>query len=74
VNCPKCGYNWSRATDSRKFGTEQRVRKQCANCSNRFTIYEVSDLEYRRLKKQEKTIAKILSLMEVLVNLETDRD
>jgi transcriptional regulator NrdR family protein len=72
MNCPKCGYSYSRAIDSRHIGKEQRVRKRCGNCGSRFTVYEVSDLEYKRLKKQEKTIAKILSLMEVLKKIENE--
>ena len=70
MNCPKCGHGWSSVVDSRGEGSVKRVRKECCGCGNRFTIWELSDQEYAKFKKQEKTIAQILSLMEVLKKLE----
>lgn len=66
MNCPKCGFGYSTVVDCRMVSSEKRVRKQCAGCGFRYTFYEVSDLEYNRLKKNEKTVRKILSLMEEL--------
>jgi transcriptional regulator NrdR family protein len=53
-------------------GIDKRVRKACAGCGHKFTIYELYGSEYKRLHKIEKTIAKILSLMEVLKNIENE--
>jgi transcriptional regulator NrdR family protein len=66
VNCPKCGFGFSTVIECRMVSSEKRVRKQCAGCGFRYTLYEVIDLEYNRLKKNEKTVRKILSLMEEL--------
>ena len=70
MNCPKCGHGWSNVVDCRTSGTAKRVRKECCGCGQRFTVWEISDQEYLRFKQQEKTVAKILSLMEVLKNIE----
>lgn len=72
MNCPKCGFGYSTVVDCRTVSREKRVRKQCAGCGFRYTFYEVSDLEYNRLKKNEKTVRKILSLMEELKSENTD--
>jgi transcriptional regulator NrdR family protein len=72
MNCPNCGYGWSTVVDCRTQGSAKRVRKECTGCGNRFTIWEITDQEYKKLKKQEKTIATILSLMEVLKKLENE--
>ena len=72
MNCPECGYSYSIVTDCRTVGSVKRVRKQCTGCNHRFTLFEVSDVEYRRLKKKEKAISKILLWMEVLKNLENE--
>jgi transcriptional regulator NrdR family protein len=58
--------------DCRTKGSAKRVRKECAGCGNRFTIWEITDQEYTKFKNQEKTIAKILSFMEVLRNIENE--
>lgn len=68
MNCPKCGYGYATVVDCRTVLDKKRVRKQCAGCGFRYTFYEVSDLEYNCLKKNEKIVRKILSLVEELKN------
>jgi transcriptional regulator NrdR family protein len=72
MNCPKCGHGWSTVIDCRTKGIEKRVRKECSECGNRFTIWEIFDNEYRKLKKKEQMVNKILSLMEVLKKIENE--
>jgi transcriptional repressor NrdR len=40
VNCPYCGHNDSKVIDSRDTTDGIRRRRQCLNCSARFTTYE----------------------------------
>jgi transcriptional repressor NrdR len=40
MNCPYCGYYDSKVTDSRSVNDGIRRRRQCLNCSSRFTTYE----------------------------------
>ena len=40
MNCPYCGYHDSKVIDSRDVEGGIRRRRQCLNCSSRFTTYE----------------------------------
>ena len=40
MNCPYCGYHDSKVIDSRDVNEGIRRRRQCLNCSSRFTTYE----------------------------------
>ena len=40
MDCPFCGYNDSRVTDSRDVNDGIRRRRQCLKCDSRFTTYE----------------------------------
>jgi transcriptional repressor NrdR len=54
MNCPFCGHPDNRVVDSRdvRSGSEIRRRRECAECSQRFTTYErVDDLPTTVVKK-----------------------
>jgi transcriptional repressor NrdR len=40
MNCPYCGHNDSKVTDSRDVDDGVRRRRQCLSCGARFTTYE----------------------------------
>ena len=40
MKCPFCDHGESRVVDSRDSGEEVRRRRECLNCSRRFTTYE----------------------------------
>ncbi|MFC1860671.1 transcriptional regulator NrdR [Chloroflexota bacterium] len=40
MDCPYCGFSDSRVIDSRDVNDGVRRRRQCTNCSSRFTTYE----------------------------------
>ena len=40
MNCPYCGYHDSKVIDSRDVNDGIRRRRQCLQCSSRFTTYE----------------------------------
>ena len=40
MNCPHCGYSDSKVTDSRVVENGIRRRRECQQCSDRFTTYE----------------------------------
>ena len=40
MNCPYCGHDDSKVTDSRDVNDGVRRRRQCLSCSARFTTYE----------------------------------
>jgi transcriptional repressor NrdR len=44
MKCPICGYNDSKVVDSRPTDNQSiRRRRECLNCQNRFTTYEIID-------------------------------
>ncbi|XKH59357.1 transcriptional regulator NrdR [Halomonas sediminis] len=55
MHCPFCGANDTRVTDSRLVvdGDQVRRRRQCANCSERFTTYETAELVMPRVVKSD---------------------
>ncbi len=51
MRCPECGMPDTRVTDSRDTGAEIRRRRECSQCSVRFTTYE-------RIQKPSLVVAK----------------
>ena len=50
--CPECGYNDSKVIDSRPAESKIRRRRECLECSNRFTTYEIiEDIPVMVIKK-----------------------
>ncbi len=55
MHCPFCGANDTRVTDSRLVaeGDQVRRRRQCSDCSERFTTYETAELVMPRVVKSD---------------------
>lgn len=53
--CPFCNANETKVIDSRLAhdGTQVRRRRQCLECSERFTTYETAELKLPRLVKRD---------------------
>jgi len=41
ISCPECGCEYNRVVDSRTSKSAVRRRRECENCSARFTTYEM---------------------------------
>lgn len=52
IHCPGCGSGKSRVVDSRDEPAKQarRRRHQCLVCDRRYTTYEITAEEYRKLE------------------------
>lgn len=57
MRCPFCGAEDTKVVDSRLSGEGEQVRRrrQCVVCSERFTTYEVAELNLPRVIKQDNT-------------------
>lgn len=55
MKCPFCNYNEDKVVDSREItdGTAIRRRRECANCSRRFTTYEYVEKTPLRVVKKD---------------------
>jgi transcriptional repressor NrdR len=55
MHCPFCGANETKVVDSRLVAEGQQVRRrrECINCHERFTSYEVAELLMPRLIKAD---------------------
>lgn len=55
VRCPFCGLQDTRVIDSRLAGDGYQVRRrrQCADCSERFTTFETAELVMPRIRKRD---------------------
>ena len=54
MHCPFCGADDTKVIDSRLVaeGVQVRRRRECTNCAERFTTYEVAELVMPRVIKQ----------------------
>jgi len=59
VRCPFCGGNDTRVVDSRLVGEGHQVRRrrQCSDCTERFTTYEKAELSLPWVLKRDGTRA-----------------
>lgn len=53
MNCPYCQHRHSKCIDSRADPLLVRRRRQCLNCNERWTTYEMDTLTIERLKSGE---------------------
>lgn len=56
MNCPFCQWNDTKVIDSRAVGGDSlqiRRRRECLNCSERFTTYETVELILPRVQKKD---------------------
>lgn len=65
MNCPKCGYGFSKVIDSRDIPDGKRRRRECAGCGFRYNGIEILEEEY---KKTTMALEQIKKTMEDFVN------
>lgn len=53
MKCPFCGFEDTKVIDSRSIDQKKRRRRECTNCSKRFTTYEVVDLPLLMVEKKD---------------------
>lgn len=58
MNCPKCGYGYSKVVDCRNISSGKKRRRQCADCGFRYNTVEIAEEKHKYLKEME-LIAKI---------------
>lgn len=56
----KCGHMASSVIDSRSGSGYVRRRRMCDKCDERFTTYEIPELEYKKLRHREDVISLFL--------------
>ena len=56
MQCPYCNHADTRVTDSRIAGEGQQIRRrrECLECGERFTTYEVAELSMPRIVKADE--------------------
>lgn len=60
IPCPHCGHaSGSRVTDCRPSELGFRRRRQCANCTFKFTTYEISEAEVANQERLAATIGRL---------------
>ena len=60
MNCPNCGYAFSRVVDSRNICNGKKRRRECVGCGERYNCIEVSEAEYRKMKDAILIIKKTM--------------
>lgn len=53
MKCPFCGFEDTKVIDSRPIDQKKRRRRECTNCLQRFTTYEVIDLPLLMVEKKD---------------------
>lgn len=55
MRCPFCGYEDTKVIDSRPAEGKKRRRRECTNCSKRFTTYESVEMPLLMVLKKDGT-------------------
>lgn len=55
MKCPFCGFEDTKVIDSRPSEDKKRRRRECTNCSKRFTTYEVVEKPLLMVSKRDGT-------------------
>lgn len=53
MKCPFCGFEDTKVIDSRSIDLKKRRRRECTNCSKRFTTYEIVDRPLLMVEKKD---------------------
>ncbi len=53
MRCPFCGFEDTKVIDSRSIDLKKRRRRECTNCSKRFTTYETIDKPLLMVEKKD---------------------
>ena len=56
MKCPECGFEDSKVVDSRPTDDKIRRRRECLQCKNRFTTYEIVENIPLMVVKRDNTI------------------
>ena len=51
MQCPNCSCANLKTVDSRAMDGGTRRRRECQECGGRFNTYEITEMEYNRLKR-----------------------
>lgn len=73
MKCPKCNAYGLAIADSRPDGETIRRRRKCLNCGYRFTTYEISEEDYRKVKNDEALVADVISYLDVFFEKVSER-
>ena len=49
MNCPKCGYGFSKVVDSREIQNGKKRRRECAGCGTRYNAIEILEEDYQNI-------------------------
>ena len=55
MRCPFCGFEDTKVIDSRSIDLKKRRRRECTNCSKRFTTYEAIESQPVIIIKRDKS-------------------
>lgn len=67
TRCEKCHRQSAQVIESKRVAEGVRRRKECRACRYRFTEYEISSAEYRRLTDAAAQLEKIKKIIDVSV-------
>ena len=66
MNCPKCGYGFTKVVDIRDIPNGKKRRRECAGCGTRYNAIEILEEDYRNIMtvvSKMKSVQKELELI-----------
>ena len=66
MNCPKCGYGFTKVVDSRDIPNGKKRRRECAGYGTRYNAIEILEEDYRNIMtvvEKMKSVQKELDLI-----------
>lgn len=64
MTCEKCGGTNLRVIESRPAEFGYRRRRECMDCGNKVTTYEISEENYRMLRSSERILTTVKGWLE----------
>ena len=67
MNCPKCGYGFSKVIDSRIIDFGKKRRRECVGCGARYNAIEILEEDYQNIMM---VVRKMKSLTKELESIQ----
>ena len=67
MNCPKCGYGFTKVVDSRDIPNGKKRRRECAGCGTRYNAIEILEEDYQNIMM---VVRKMKSLTKELESIQ----
>lgn len=66
MNCPKCGYGFSKVVDSREIQNGKKRRRECSGCGTRYNAIEILEEDYHNIMMVVRKMKSLTKELEAI--------